>query len=213
MRKTIQNCLTTAACAATLAAMPSLSHAASPGDGINQGDILARVRAISIQPEVRSTDTLHALDAGVNNAVVPEVDFTYMIRDYLGIELILGMSRHQVTTKLGGLGGVNVLPPTLLLQYHFNHAGRIRPYVGAGVNYTYFWNNGVNVAGQSVALTRGSLGPALQIGCDVQVTKRTFVNVDLKKIWMSTDASLGGQSIGTLHIDPVIVGVGFGMKF
>ncbi|MBC8830278.1 OmpW family protein, partial [Escherichia coli] len=108
------------------------SHAASPGDGINQGDVLVRLRAISIQPNERASDTLGAINTGVNNAIVPELDFTYMIRDYLGVELILGTSRHQMTSSLGNLGGVGVLPPTLLLQYHFNHAGKVRPYVGAG---------------------------------------------------------------------------------
>ena len=105
----------------------------------------------------------------MNNAIVPELDLTYMIRDYLGVELILGTSRHQVTSSLGGLGGVNVLPPTLLLQYHFNHAGRIRPYVGAGLNYTLFYNNGLNAGGQPISITNHSWGPALQAGVDVQV--------------------------------------------
>ncbi|SAK57262.1 outer membrane protein [Caballeronia arationis] len=30
---------------------------------------------------------------------------------------------------------------------------------------------------------------------------------------MKTDASLGGTPIGTLHIDPLVLGVGVGMKF
>jgi hypothetical protein len=55
-----------------------------PGDGINQGDVLVRLRAISIQPNERGSDTLGAINTGVNNAIVPELDFTYMIRDYLG---------------------------------------------------------------------------------------------------------------------------------
>ncbi|MCM3016303.1 hypothetical protein M3570_21815, partial [Bacillus subtilis] len=147
MHKTIRTCVTAAAVAATIA-MPSLSHAASPGDGIHQGDVLVRLRAISIQPNERASDTLGAINTGVNNAIVPELDFTYMIRDYLGVELILGTSRHQLTSSLGNLGGVGVLPPTLLLQYHFNHAGKVRPYVGAGLNYTYFYNNGLNVGGE-----------------------------------------------------------------
>jgi outer membrane protein len=136
-----------------------------------------------------------------------------MIRDYLGVELILATSRHQLTSSLGNLGGVNVLPPTLLLQYHFNHAGRIRPYVGAGINYTLFYNNGANVGGQPISVTNHSFGPALQAGVDVQVTRSLFVNADIKKIWMHTDASLGGQSLGRLSIDPVIVGLGVGMRF
>lgn len=213
MDKRIQNIVAAAVCAAGLAGMPALSHAASPGDGIYKGDVLARLRAISIQPNERGSDTLGAINVGVNNAIVPELDFTYMIRDYLGIELILGTSRHQVTSSLGKLGGVNVLPPTLLLQYHFNHAGKVRPYVGAGLNYTYFYNNGLNVGGEGVSVGKSSFGPALQFGVDVQVTKSVFVNVDLKKVWMSTDATLGNKPIGTLHIDPLIVGVGVGMKF
>jgi outer membrane protein len=118
-----------------------------------------------------------------------------------------------VTSSLGGLGGVNVLPPTLLLQYHFNHAGRIRPYLGAGLNYTLFYNNGLSAGGQPISVSNHSFGPALQAGIDVQVTRSLFVNADIKKIWMHTDASLGGQSLGRLSIDPVIVGLGVGMKF
>jgi outer membrane protein len=108
---------------------------------------------------------------------------------------------------------VNVLPPTLLLQYHFNHPGRVRPYVGAGLNYTYFYNNGLNAGGQPIAISNHSFGPALQAGVDVQVAKNLFINADIKKIWMRTDASLGGSSLGTLHIDPLVVGLGVGMKF
>ncbi len=196
-------------------ALAPQAHAAGDDamSGIHAGDVLVRLRAISIVPNVSTTQSLTALNVGVNNAIVPELDLTYMIRDNLGVELILGTSRHQVTSNLGGLGGVNVLPPTLLLQYHFNHAGRIRPYVGAGLNYTLFYNNGLNAGGQPISITNHSWGPALQAGVDVQVTKSLFVNADIKKIWMHTDASLGGQPLGRLSIDPVVVGLGVGMRF
>ncbi|CAB3748157.1 Outer membrane protein W [Paraburkholderia humisilvae] len=191
-------------------AADTTSHVES---GIHAGDVLVRLRGISILPQVGTSSTLSALNVGVNNAIVPELDFTYMIRDNIGVELILATSRHQVTSNLGALGGVSVLPPTLLLQYHFNHQGKIRPYVGAGINYTYFYNDGLQAGGQSIAVSRGSFGPALQAGVDVQVTKTLFVNADIKKIWMRTDATLGGAPLGTLRIDPLVVGVGVGMKF
>jgi outer membrane protein len=129
------------------------TQASTSMTGIHAGDVLVRLRAISILPSVRTSDTLSALNVGVNNATVPELDFTYMIRDDVGVELILATSRHQVTSSLGGLGGVGVLPPTLLLQYHFNHAGTVRPYVGAGLNYTLFYNNGLQ-AGASRSRSR-----------------------------------------------------------
>jgi outer membrane protein len=181
--------------------------------GIHARDVLVRLRGISIMPQVGTSGTLSTLNVDVNNAIVPELDFTYMIRDNIGVELILATSRHQVSSNLGALGGVNVLPPTLLLQYHFNHQGKIRPYVGAGLNYTYFYNDGLKAGGQSIAVSHSSFGPALQAGVDVQITKTLFVNADIKKIWMRTDATLGGASIGTLRIDPLVVGLGVGMKF
>jgi len=53
----------------------------------------------------------------------------------------------------------------------------------------------------------------VQAGVDVQITKKLFLNADIKKIWMRTDTTLGSGSLGTLHIDPIVVGVGLGMKF
>lgn len=203
----------TCACAFTSPAQAQTVTSNDTMSGIHAGDVLVRLRAISIVPQASTTGTLSTLGVDVNNATVPELDFTYMIRDNIGVELILGTSRHQVTSNIGSLGGVNVLPPTLLLQYHFNHAGRVRPYVGAGLNYTLFYNNGLQAGGQPVSIGNHSFGPALQAGVDVQVTKSLFVNADIKKIWMHTDASLGGQPLGRLSIDPLVVGFGVGMRF
>lgn len=219
---TVLSCLLAASLAASTAfADDAVAPAPTPALGaqdagsgaLHAGDWLVRLRAISIEPAARTTETLSALNVGVNNSLVPELDFTYMIRDYLGVELILATSRHQATSSLGNLGGVGVLPPTLLLQYHFNHQGRIRPYIGAGVNYTLFYNNGLHAGAQPISIDNHSFGPAVQAGVDVQITKRLYVNADIKKIWMKTGASLGGASLGTLHIDPLVIGLGIGMKF
>jgi len=193
---------------------PTASNSADIGSsGIGQGDFFGRVRMISIEPQVGSTDTLSALHAGVNNSLVPELDFTYMALDHVGIELILATSRHTVTSDIGKLGGVGVLPPTVLAQYHFNPHGKIRPYVGAGVNYTLFYNNDLHAGDQAVGIGNHSFGGAVQAGVDVQVARNLFVNFDVKQLWMRTAATLGGQPIGTLRINPIVAGVGVGMKF
>jgi outer membrane protein len=46
-----------------------------------------------------------------------------------------GAGALLTTTKLGS---VDLLPPTLTLQWHFMPDQSFDPYVGAGVNYTYF---------------------------------------------------------------------------
>jgi len=214
MKRQFKTIAATAALAFGAAFAASAAHAAgTPDTGIYAGDWLVRLRAIAIVPQVSTSGALTTLNADVNNAIVPELDFTYMVTNSIGAELILGTSRNQVTSSLGALGGVGVLPPTLLLQYHFNNAGVFRPYVGAGINYTLFYNNGLHAGGQSVSIDNHSFGPALQFGVDYQVAKNVFVNADVKKIWMRTGASLNGSSLGTLYIDPIVVGVGVGMKF
>ena len=192
-----------------------------------QGDILARFRVINVNPDVKTTGLLASpLSAGVQDDTIPELDFTYMITNNVGAELILGTSRHSVTanrTALGGgngsIGKVSVLPPTLALQYHFNPEGAIRPYVGAGLNYTRFYRaGGLSTEVGGVSIKKNSFGPALQVGMDVPVAKNVFLNVDLKKIWIDTKASgnsgaINGVDLGRLEINPLVFGVGVGMKF
>ncbi|WP_322051311.1 OmpW/AlkL family protein [Paraburkholderia bannensis] len=213
MKKQIKTIAAAAVLALGAGFAASAAQAATPDTGIYAGDWLVRLRAISIMPQSSTSGALTTLKTDVNNAIVPELDFTYMATNNIGVELILGTSRHQVTSSLGALGGVGVLPPTLLLQYHFNNAGVFRPYVGAGINYTLFYNNGLHAGGQPVSIDNHSFGPALQFGVDYQVAKNVFVNADIKKIWMRTGASINGSSLGTLYIDPIIVGIGVGMKF
>jgi hypothetical protein len=40
-----------------------------------------------------------------------------------------------------------------------------------------------------------------------------FLNFDVKKIWMRTSASADGVALGSLKIDPLVVGIGAGMRF
>jgi len=177
------------------------------------GDILVRARAIRVQPDVSASGALSSLDAGVKAATVPELDFTYMFTDHVGVELILATTRHRVTSGIGSLGKVSVLPPTVTLQYHFNSSGRWRPYVGAGLNYTRFYDNDLSAGGQPVHIDRNSFGPALQLGMDIGIDDDWFFNVDVKKIWIRTDASQAGNDLGRLKIDPWIVGAGIGRRF
>jgi len=195
------------ACVAALLALAGANTQAA------QGDILVRVRAVHVAPDVSTNNTLSALKTDVGSSNIPELDLTYMLTDHIGTELILGVTRHRVTSGAGTLGKVSLLPPTLTLQYHFNPSGQFRPYVGAGVNYTRFYNNDLSAGGQRVHIDRSSFGPALQLGMDIGLDENWFLNVDVKKLWIRTDASLAGASLGTLKINPLLVGVGIGRRF
>jgi outer membrane protein len=180
----------------------------------DQGDIIARLRVIDVSPQNSTTSTLSALDVHAKSDTVPELDFTYMITNNIGAELILGTSRHEVDAGSTDLGKVSVLPPTLTLQYHFTPQATFRPYVGAGLNYTRFYDNELN-AGVNTPLSvkSNSFGPALQVGADYMITKSFFVNVDVKKLWVKTDVSLAGAPLGTLTLNPWVYGIGVGTTF
>ena len=142
--------------------------------------------------------------------MVPELDFTYMVTKNIGAELILGTSRHTLSSDLGNLGKVSVLPPTLTVQYHFAPEAKIRPYVGAGVNYTNF--SSVNLP-EGVSVKKNSFGGALQLGFDYALDKNWSLNFDVKKVYLGTKVTGAGLENAKFKVDPWLVGVGVGYRF
>jgi outer membrane protein len=174
---------------------------------ITDGSVLVRVRAVSLQ-SANSDST--GLGLSINDKTIPEVDFTYFLSKNLAAELILTVPQeHTLSSNGTKIGTVTHLPPTLLLQYHFD-AGSFKPYVGAGVNYTKFTSADLPAG---VDIKRDSVGGALQVGVDVPLSGNMYFNVDVKKVYLETDVSAGGVKAGTFKVDPLLVGVGLGWRF
>ena len=199
-----------------------------------QGDWLVRLRGIVVAPTENSTDVTQlpaGSRVGVENAVVPELDFTYFLTDNIAAELILATSPHDIVAEgpiegLGEIAEVMVLPPTLTLQYHLMPEGDfIRPYVGVGVNYSIFYSQDatdslVNTLGQTDVDLDDSVGVAFQLGADFPINDRWFLNADVKYIQIDTDATLtsmadGETTVRTVEVDldPIVAGVGVGFRF
>ena len=219
---------------AHLIAVPILLLASVPAmaqdrTGVAKGDVLVRVRALMVAPTEKSGPVLPAFPGatvGVTDSYAPEVDFTYMVTDNIGTELVLATTKHHVTGRgsldgLGRLAGTWVLPPTLTLQYHFAPTAKVRPYVGAGANYTIFYStkasNSLETAvGRTRVRLKDSFGYAVQAGVDVDLTPRIFANLDVKYIDIDTTAKLTtGGSINRVRVslDPIVAGVGLGLRF
>ncbi|KAB7645500.1 OmpW/AlkL family protein [Polymorphobacter fuscus] len=212
--------LSAATLLAALAATPATAKA---------GDVLVRLRAIAVVPNERSGPVLPTFpggSVGVGNSFMPEIDFTYMATDHLGLELIAATTRHGLSGRgslsgLSDLGHTWVLPPTLTLQYHLAPAAKVRPYLGAGINYTIFYGAGTSDAldtaiGRTDLSLKNSFGWAAQAGVDFDLTETLFVNLDIKYIDMTTTARLTtGALVNSVDvkINPIVVGVGLGMRF
>ncbi|MEX2248693.1 MAG: OmpW family protein, partial [Parvibaculum sp.] len=198
---------------AGMAAAPE-AQAQQGFSGKSAGDIMVRARLLGVIPDEDASTSIGG-NVSVSNDWVPEVDISYFVTDNIALELIAATTRHDVShTAAGSLGKVSLLPPTLTLQYHFLPKERFSPYVGAGLNYTFFYNEDAPGGGITSIDYENSLGYALQAGVDYALTDNWYANVDVKKIFLSTDVSINGGAVtADVDLDPWIVGLGVGYKF
>ena len=194
------------------------------------GDTYVRVRGIMVSPTEKSGGILPSLPTEtvkVNDSVMPEVDITKMVTDNVGFELIAATTKHTASGVTGVTGGIGklastwVLPPTLTAQYHLAPNSKVRPYVGAGVNYTMFYSEKASnafeaAAGSTNVKMKSSFGWAGQVGVDIDLNDRMFLNLDVKYIDIDTKAKLVTTNLGTqtvkISLDPLVFGVGIGFR-
>ena len=184
------------------------------------GDWFTRLRAIYVLPDSSSdsVSTIPHSGVWVHPSWTGEFDLEYMFNSYLGAELILATARNTLWGKKT-LSGVKIgstwhLPPVLSLKLRPFPSEMIQPYVGAGVNYTIFYGTDCSLPGTSLDLSN-SWGPAVQGGADIFFYEDWLFNVDVKYVWIKTDAHLKGAVHGSVdvHINPWLIGFGFGRKW
>lgn len=162
--------------------------------------------------EIRtSAGVATGLSVDVETDYKPTLGVTYFLTDNLAIEGVLGAIQNEIHAK-GPTTDLKVhktwvLPPVVALQYHFAPDAQVRPYVGAGLNYTLFVS-GKDKNGFKVKIDNG-LGYALQAGADIPVAEKTMINIDVKKAFFKTDARINGGALkASATLDPLVVSVG-----
>lgn len=233
MRKTL---LSVSLLAAAIAAPAAQAHQA--------GDIIVRAGAVTVQTDENSSGVkvdrgaLAGTDLGgkatVGNDTQLGLNFAYMVTDNLGIELLAATPfTHDVhvkgaslATANGKLGTLKHLPPTLSLVYYpLDSKSAFQPYVGAGVNYTWFMDGDTSsraeAAGFSNLQATNSWGWAAQIGADYMLTDNLMINGQIRYIDIDTQAYVDHNTIVPggirakvdVDIKPWVYMVGLGYKF
>ncbi|MGQ3674456.1 OmpW/AlkL family protein [Xanthobacter sp. TB0139] len=181
-----------------------------------------RIRALGVLPENGGhVNGIFGSDLDYTNSITPELDITYYFTDNFAAELILGTTRANIDgagtiSSLGQIGKTWILPPTLTLQYHFTNFGAFKPYVGAGVNYTFFYSQSASYPTLDLKV-KDSWGFALQAGFDYMFDKHWGINFDVKKIFLEPEfdvvvAGVGAAS-GRANLNPWLIGGGITYRF
>ncbi len=188
-----------------------------------EGPWQVRFRAIAVLPDIDSVVSPIGGRASIDQAYVPELDISYFFSDNVSMELVLATTNHDVSAKATALGNLDLgdvwlLPPTLVLQYHFAPEAMINPYIGAGVNYTVTYSSDLPGASPLANIHyKDNIGLALNAGFDVNFGGDWFWNFDVKKVYLNTDVTIDAGGLGIVNadvdLDPWIVGIGFGRRF
>lgn len=206
-----------------LAASAAAVVGAMPAQAFEPSNLTVRVRAINIDPADKSGAVaaigLPKDKLDVEKKWAPDLDFEYALSPNWGVELLLSLpQKHEVIarqTALGNnvsLGSVTHLPPTLTAKYYFA-TGAVRPYVGAGVNVTWFTKDRLAVPTVgTLDVDDWSFGLAGQAGIDFQVNEQWHVSLDAKYAQIDTGVSLGGTKLTTVDVNPWILGIGVGYR-
>lgn len=213
--------------------LAALALAATGASAQRAGQWTFKLGVNQIDPKVTSSDLTPPSQPGsqidVDAATSLIVTAAYMFTDHWSAELYAGLGyKHDVVgagtvSGVGKLGTVKQVSPTLFGQYRFLEANDIvRPYVGLGLTYAYFY--GEEGSGTLTALTNAggpptrlsvdaAWGISPQIGATFQYDKNWFADFSVIKTYVKTTNHLSsGQSID-VKLDPVSINLSVGYRF
>ena len=221
------------------ASLLTLAIAAPIAHAHQAGDIIVRAGAITVDPQESSSDIwvgALATDVAGTQATLDSdtqlgLNFAYMLTSNVGIELLAATPfSHNVGVKgmpgvfaglNGNLGELKHLPPTLsVLYYPLDASSAFQPYVGAGINYTWFFDTELSSAAEDKGFSgldmKDSWGLSAQVGMDYMLTDNIMLNAQVRYIDIETTGTttFGGEKVKVdVDVDPLVYMVGLGYKF
>lgn len=188
---------------------------AAPAFAQSQGEWTVGLGVANVNPKSDNGTLDGGLKSSIGSSTRPTITFEYFIRDNLGIEVLAALPfKHTIKLNGAEAGTVKHLPPVVSLQYHFDATPQFKPFVGVGVNYTGFWGEKTKGPLATTDLkVKGSWGLAAHVGADFWINEKAAIRADLRWIDIDSKVRVNGAAVGTVDIDPVVVGMSYIMKF
>jgi outer membrane protein len=209
------------------ASLLALAIASPLAQAHKAGDVIIRAGAATVDPnEDSSALSIAGGKVGGTKATLDSdtqlgLTGTYMFTDHLGVGLLAATPfKHGALD--GKLADIKHLPPTLTLQYYpLESSSAFQPYVGAGLNYTLFFDESLTgqrkAQGFSDLDLDDSMGLAFEAGMDYMLTENVLLNAAVWYIDIDTQATTNLAGVGKVKVDvdvdPWVYMVGVGYKF
>ena len=156
-----------------------------------------------------------ALDVRIGSDIRPTLAIGRFLDDHWAIELLAAAPfEHEVRLNGSKAADFTHLPPTLSLQYHFGEPGAFRPFVGAGINYTWTYDERETgpIAGTRLKLGN-SVGAAAQVGFLTELSETLHLVGDLRWVDINASVSVDRNRVGEVAVDPLVYGLYLGWRF
>ena len=195
----------------TLVAGALLMALANPAFATEAGDWAISLGVHVVDP-ASDNGTLAdgAFDVSVHSDWQPTITAEYFFTPNLGLEVLASLPfDHDIYLNGVEAGSTRQLPPTFTLQYHFD-GKTVSPFIGAGLNYTLFYDQDTTGPLQGAELDLGnSWGLTARAGLDFKIGEKQAIRVDIRWVDISSDVSVNGDDVGTVDIDPIVYGVAY----
>ena len=158
-------------------------------------------------------------DAETGNATTLLFTYERLFTPNVGLELVIGVPpkiKAKATGSVAFLGddvlSARNVAPTLILNYHFGSDGdRLRPYLGAGINYTKFTSVKSKLA-PDVKMS-DSTGLVVQAGVDYAFDKTWGLFASVARVDTKSKLVAAGTTVLTTEIDFRPVTYSFGLSY
>lgn len=189
-----------------------LSASLTAHAGLDLDRVKMRLGVTQIEPKSHPGDLYDGTSTRISTAYALTASNLYFLTPHVALDLLVGTApKHNIYGNDAKIGHTRYLPPTLSVQYNFNPSGALNPYIGAGVNYTYYFNE--KLLSEDKLSISNSFGYAATLGMEYQSRQHWSLGAELRYIQVNSDIRINGVTVGNGDVNPMLYSMTLGYKF